>query len=216
MSSDKLDRVACFIDGFNLFHAIRDMKQDHLKWVDLWKLMSLFVDSSRQELSQIYYFTALATWRVEAAKRHRIYIRALESVGVTTIKGKFKAKHRYCPSCKTSPLAHEEKESDVNIAIWMLDCAYRDTFDCAFLLSGDSDLAPPIRMIRKRFPQKTVKIIAPPERRFGKELFQATNARAAKIKKVHLRRALLPAQLTDARGLEIIRPQKFDPPEDPS
>jgi hypothetical protein len=28
-------RVACYLDGFNLYHAIDDLQKPHLKWVDL-------------------------------------------------------------------------------------------------------------------------------------------------------------------------------------
>ena len=31
-------RVACYVDGFNLYHAIDDLRKPHLKWVNLWAL----------------------------------------------------------------------------------------------------------------------------------------------------------------------------------
>lgn len=37
------ERVICYIDGFNLYHAIRDLKQPYLKWVNLWTLASVFI-----------------------------------------------------------------------------------------------------------------------------------------------------------------------------
>ena len=43
-------RVSCYIDGFNLYHAIDDMSRasrgelNHLKWLDLNKLMSVYTD----------------------------------------------------------------------------------------------------------------------------------------------------------------------------
>jgi hypothetical protein len=40
----KKARVACFIDGFNLFHAIKNLGRNELKWVNLWKLMECFID----------------------------------------------------------------------------------------------------------------------------------------------------------------------------
>ena len=35
-------RVIGFIDGFNLYHAIDDLGQAHLKWVDLPKVCEIF------------------------------------------------------------------------------------------------------------------------------------------------------------------------------
>jgi hypothetical protein len=29
-------RVAAFVDGFNPYHALRDLGRDHLKWLNLW------------------------------------------------------------------------------------------------------------------------------------------------------------------------------------
>lgn len=31
------ERVAIFIDGFNLYHGLCELGQDHLKWVNLCK-----------------------------------------------------------------------------------------------------------------------------------------------------------------------------------
>jgi hypothetical protein len=31
-------RVACYIDGFNLYHAIDDLDKPHLKWLDVCAL----------------------------------------------------------------------------------------------------------------------------------------------------------------------------------
>ena len=61
---------------------------------------------------------------------------------------------------KISP-SHEEKETDVNIALYLLDAAYQDLYDRALILTADSDLAPAIRMVRKRFPQKSIKLLQP-------------------------------------------------------
>jgi uncharacterized LabA/DUF88 family protein len=48
----------------------------------------------------------------------------------------------------------EEKRTDVNIAVSMLDDAYQDACDQFVLISGDSDLVPGVSTIRTRFPNK--------------------------------------------------------------
>ena len=35
-------RVIAFVDGFNLYHAVHDTGQDHLKWVNLKSLCTEF------------------------------------------------------------------------------------------------------------------------------------------------------------------------------
>jgi uncharacterized LabA/DUF88 family protein len=212
-------RVACYIDGFNVYHAIDDMsrvqrgKLNYLKWVDLWSLMERFIDPNVHEIRAINYFSAYMTWHPDREARHRQYVKALEARGVKTVMGRFKEKDAYCKNCKTTYMAREEKESDVNIATHLISDAYEDEFDQAFLVSNDSDLLGPLRLLRSRFPKKRLKIIAPPLRRHSKELWALGTHRAA-IKPEHLERCLFPAEVRDA-GSNVIaqRPPEYDPPQ---
>ena len=45
----------------------------------------------------------------------------------------------------------------------MLD-AFNDKYDTAILISGDSDLVPPIKAIHNQFNKKAVSVFFPPER----------------------------------------------------
>jgi hypothetical protein len=36
-------RVATFIDGFNLYHAIRGLRNNRLKWCDVRALVEMFL-----------------------------------------------------------------------------------------------------------------------------------------------------------------------------
>jgi uncharacterized LabA/DUF88 family protein len=165
-------------------------------------------------VTAVKYFSAYATWKVAAYARHRQYVRALEAVGVTPVMGRFKEKDRECRSCGMKWLAHEEKETDVNIALHMLNAAYRDEFDHAFLLSNDSDLSPVVRMLREVFPGKRVRILTPPKRRTSKELVDAAGGMQCvrTIKESRVRKALLPASLVGDGGATIQRPREYSPP----
>ena len=94
MTSKK--RIITFIDGFNLYHAIDSLHQNHLKWLDLWSLSEAFSKPSTEKVEVVYYFTALATWLPDCMKRHKTYIEALESRNVTTVLGHFKKKKAKC------------------------------------------------------------------------------------------------------------------------
>ncbi len=204
-------RVSCFVDGFNLYHAIDDLSKPYLKWLNLWKLTEVFVDPAIHELTAVYYFSAYATWRPNAMKRHQQYVSALEVMRVTPVMGHFKEKERKCLNCRKKWIAHEEKETDVNAAIWLLNEARKDSFELAFIMSGDSDLAPAVRMLSKEFPHKEVKVIAMPGRMHSKELAKA-GKKLAKIKEVHLERSLLPEEIRDAADRIIIRrPAEYTP-----
>ena len=69
-------RVTAFIDGFNLYHAIDKLGRDHLKWINLRRLMEIFIQPDTHVLTSVYLFTATPEWLVEPAKRHKAFIQA--------------------------------------------------------------------------------------------------------------------------------------------
>jgi uncharacterized LabA/DUF88 family protein len=208
----KRTRVACFIDGFNLFHAIKNLGRNELKWVNLWKLMECFADPKVHKIVAVYYFSAYATWIKEAFEIHQAYVAALECCGVRAVFGKFKEKQLSCFDCHREWLGHEEKQSDVNIAIWMIREAFRNNYDEAFLVTQDSDLVPAVEFIREMPRARKIKIISPPGKPHSKELCRyATNK--AKIKEIHLERCLMPQEVKNPHEIVVAtRPTKYDPP----
>ncbi|MHB1116799.1 NYN domain-containing protein [Sideroxydans sp.] len=217
-------RVVVFVDGFNLYHAINDLNWDprtkrltnhkhYLKWLNISSLSQALIHPSNDALSSIYYFSAYAGWVPQDVQdRHRDYVAVLRSTGVHPIMGTFKRKPRKCPSCKHVWDTHEEKESDVNIALRLLQCAHEDAYDKAIIFTADTDLAPAIRLVREKFPQKEVHV-AIPERRLDKSkaLENAATGRI-RVTEAHFARNLFPAQVTLHSGTVINRPAKYTPP----
>lgn len=205
-------RVACFIDGFNLYHAICELNRDELKWVNLRALMEQFIDRSKQEIVAVYYFSAFAYWLPAQRARHESYVLALRHYGVTPVMGQFKEKPGQCLKCGCRWTAHEEKQSDVNIALWMFREAYRSSYDEAFLVSQDSDLKPALELICEMPKVSRIKVIGTPNRFHSKELGKVAH-KLAKISVFHLERCLLPAKVLDANGKLIAkRPIEYNPP----
>ena len=114
-------RAILYVDGFNLYHAIDELNDHRLKWLSLKDLGQTIIPKRSQALVKVIYFSAFAHYR--SAKdptivaRHERYVAALESTGVEIVLGNFKAKPRKCHTCKARWQAHEEKETDVNIAV---------------------------------------------------------------------------------------------------
>ncbi len=54
--------------------------------------------------------------------------------------------------------------TDVNIATQLMLDAFQDKCDMAMLISGDSDLVPPIKAIHHYFEKKRVFVAFPPKR----------------------------------------------------
>jgi uncharacterized LabA/DUF88 family protein len=212
-------RVIAFVDGFNLYHAL-DVSVEHgrnadgtkkyykpyarYKWLDLQKICKCFL-TKNEELSAVYYFTALTTWSEEKMMRHRLYIRALESIGIHTVYGAFKEKDVFCTHCKHMFVKREEKRTDVNIAIHVQGLAQKDMYDRALLLTGDSDLIPAVEWVRTHYPEKRISVIVPIGRPVTQHLRAVANDHG-KIKESHLQASLLPAVIYLQGGKDIVSP----------
>jgi hypothetical protein len=89
------------------------------------------------------------------AGRQSTFIDALVARGGIEIDfGHFLSEPVTCRNCASTWQKNEEKRTDVNIAVRLLDDAYDDRFDLAVVISGDSDLVPPIEAVRRWFPSK--------------------------------------------------------------
>ena len=150
-------RIFLYVDGFNFYYS--SLKQHpEVKWVDFYRLMELRFPKA--DIVGIKYFTARVSARPEdpdQPNRQNIYFRALEASipGIEIIYGHF-LRHRI-RMAKVHPPPNtelvwktEEKGSDVNLAIHMLNDAWLDRFDIAAVLSNDSDLAESFRLVRAR------------------------------------------------------------------
>lgn len=126
--------------------------------------------------------------------------------------GHFKKKSKRCHSCGIKWESHEEKETDVNLALALLDMAYKDFYDHAFILSRDSDLAPAINKVKQNFPQKKITVFAPYNYFHSSELIKGADARKT-IKLKHFSTSFFPSDVYDAGGnLVATRPVEYDPP----
>ena len=79
----------------------------------------------------VYYFSAFATWRTGDYIKHREYVRRLKSAGVTVVMSHFKKKPAHCHKCGAKWWTHEEKETDVRMALQILKDAEDGNFDTA-------------------------------------------------------------------------------------
>lgn len=209
-----MTRVVALVDGFNLYHSIDALKKPWLKWLDLWKLSDRHVLRKSERLEAVYYFSAYAYWLPQPMQRHRAYVKALEAHRVTPVLGQFKAKDRSCRKCGARWTAHEEKETDVNIAIAMLRLAHKNDFDRCLLISRDSDIAPAVRATLEDFPQKVVTVVAPPNRGHSTELVAASAGKKAKITERQLEECQLPDTVIDAGGNVVARrPAQYVKPQ---
>lgn len=175
------NRVSFLVDGFNLYHsvrrAMRDTGERHLRWLDLSSLLTSYIHifGTDADLEEIHYFTAYAHHltgsKPDVVNRHRTFVDALKSTGVTVHVARFKKKDLRCPNCGAWFKRHEEKETDVAVGVTAIELLHHDTCDTLVIVSGDTDIAPAIRTAKRLFPNKQV-CVAFPHARFNAELQQ--------------------------------------------
>ncbi len=162
-NSNSQNRVIAYIDGFNLFYGLKSSNMTQCKWLDLRKLIAGML-KGHQVLVAVKYFTSPVKNNPDKHLKQSTYLSALENSGIEIIKGHFQTSSATCSACLHQWNETKEKMTDVNIATEMITDAFQNKFDVALLISGDSDLVPPIRAIRRYFSSKRVVAVFPPDR----------------------------------------------------
>ncbi len=200
-------RVSFFIDGFNVYHSLKSNDNYHkYLWLDYRKLLKNYLRKI-DALADIYYFSAYAHWIQDRVKRHRMMIDIWKNTGILPIMGNFKEKDRYCTICRSWFKGHEEKQTDVNIAIHLIKEAYENNYDTAILFTNDTDLIPAIRMLKSSFPKKRVGVLFPIDR-WSSELSKECHF-WRKTKKKALAKSILPNKVTLPSGIAFTRPTSW-------
>jgi uncharacterized LabA/DUF88 family protein len=148
-------KVNVYIDGFNLYYGA--VKGSPYKWLDLAALCNRMLPNDT--IQSIEYFTAIVSARpydLDLPTRQQVYLRALRTISNLTIcYGSFLTHSCRMVLTGSDPVKKvwvektEEKGSDVNIATHLLHDAYQRKFEVAVLVTNDSDLVEPVRVVRR-------------------------------------------------------------------
>jgi len=202
-----MNRVAFLIDGFNVYHSVLQLRKDtghSTKWLNLFSLCSSYIPTifgKEHKLESVYYFTALAEHyrrrSPEKIGRHKAYIKCLESTGTEVVYGRFKKRGT----------TFEEKQTDVAIAVKLLEILCTDKCDTAVIVSGDTDLVPAMKACKRLFPKKNA-IFGFPYKRSNTELTTLA-PESFKIKQKQYIRYQFPNPVTLTDGNRIHKPSKW-------
>lgn len=151
-------RTFVYVDGFNFYY--RCLKGTPNKWLDLSKFAAMLLPPDKHNILKIKFFTARIDARLSdptSPDRQTAYLKAIEVYcpNVEIIYGHFlshPAKRPFAPP-KTGwadVILTEEKGTDVNLAVHLLNDAWLDAYDCAVVVSNDSDLAEAMRLAKAR------------------------------------------------------------------
>ena len=213
-----------YVDGFNLYYGA--LRGSPHRWLDLTALARRLLRPD-DTVTRIRYFTARVAARpgdVGAPERQAAYLRALRTLPDLSMHFEtFLESDRMMPLADGEGYARvtrtEKKGSDVNLASYLLLDAFDAEYDTALIITNDSDLTEPIRMVQERFPV-TVGVAMP--------LMRRNNGGSARRPSVRLRSAAaftreiadtrryrriltecqLPDEITDAQG-SITKPEAW-------
>ena len=202
-------RVAVYVDGFNLYHALDDLKRPYLKWLDLRALMKGLIPRD-QVLKRVVWCTAFKPSSRAKQLRHVAYLSAMEAKGVTCRVGHFVAHTNGCKACGHRWTSWTEKQGDVNFALSVLSDAQADLFDVAYIITADGDHAATARFVKQQFPHTSVVSVSPPGRAHNRFILEWCDAKLS-LDTPHIEAALLP-EVVRGRGRTVIRPAMYDPP----
>lgn len=162
-------RTNVYIDGFNLYYRL--LKDNpKFKWLNL-KTLAAAVLQPQNAVQTVRYYTARISGRFDptAPARQQIYLDALQSLPEITIHlGNFLVSKPWAglvhpPQMRGGTIPPfippypevvkvwktEEKGSDVNLASHLIHDACLGRFDVAAVLSNDTDLVEPIRIVTR-------------------------------------------------------------------
>lgn len=152
---------------------MKSKKWKQFYWLDTVKFCSSFV-RSHQELIEVNYFSAVQKDAGKHQRQDLFFLANLQQEKFKLHLGKYLSKKQKCNSCGVKFKVHEEKETDVRIAIQMVKDVVQDKCDISILISADSDLVPPIEFIREYNPKHKIITYFPPNR-FSNNLDQLSN-----------------------------------------
>lgn len=202
-----MKRVIAYIDGFNLYHGLRDQHWQRFYWLNVWKLAESLIPPD-SFLSSVNYYTAVVVppkHDPDKQKRQTTYIDALRTLpNVQVVLGHYLKKQITCNFCSGSWTSYEEKCTDVNIACQMLIDSYENRYDILLLISADGDLKKPLSCIHESFSDKRI-VVAFPPRRDSAELRRLAHS-CLHVDRTNLNRSLFPDKVVTTCGFVLHRP----------
>jgi hypothetical protein len=195
-----------YVDGFNLYYGA--VKDTPYKWLNIRRLCELLLPA--YSIARIKYFTA----RVSARKddpdkptRQQIYLRALRTLpDLEIVYGSFLSHDVMLPLAEPPAggprfarvTRTEEKGSDVNIAAHLVFDAHQHDFTAAVLVTNDSDLLEPIRIVRHELRLEVG--ILNPHRHTPSRVLTKHASFIKQIREGSLKSSQFPQILQDAHG----------------
>jgi hypothetical protein len=162
-------RTCVYVDGFNFYYGV--VKDTPYKWLDFKALFSYLLDPQKHDIEAIKYFTALVSGKRDPDQpvRQKTFLRAIKKhiPELSVYYGTFLSHIVSAPLAKPigkqrfiDIIKSEEKGSDVNLAVHLLNDACLNRYDCFVIVSNDSDLAEALKLVKEQY-NKFIGLIFP-------------------------------------------------------
>ena len=224
-------RTNLYVDGFNLYYGAA--KHTSFKWVNVVALAQTVLPNPGLTITRTRYFTALVkadASDLQKRQRQETYIRALETLPNLSVHHGHYLRSIVTMRLETPPpvrarvIKMEEKGSDVNLATYMLVDAFRNDCDQLVVITNDSDLAEPVRIINKELGLPVVVLNPHAEDtaarnsvRLGQRVKAAPSVALRKVARFtkdirsggsnnHMAQSQFPQALLDSAGRTITKP----------
>jgi len=196
-----------YVDGFNLYYGC--LKGSPYKWLNLEALSRQLLAPNHQ-IKRIRYFTARISARPnvrQSPARQNAYLRAISTLPPVRVHlGHFLTTRTRMPLANPPAIGPqtveviktEEKGSDVNLATYLLVDAFRRDAQSFVLISNDSDLIEPMRIVRHELGHDVG--VLNPQRRPSRALLNCQPTFFKQIRSGILAASQLPARMSDAIG----------------
>ena len=195
-------RTIVYVDGFNLYYG--SLKGTSFKWLDM-PLLFRTILQSHHEIQSVKYFTA----KISATpldplqpRRQETYLRALRAYrpDVEVHFGHFLSHEVRLPLARpsrgrrtASVIKTEEKGSDVNLAVHLLNDAWKGICDWAVVVTNDSDIAEALHLAKQHSAIR-IGLITPGNRRTSLQLKKHADF-VRRIRTGALKRSQLPSPI---------------------
>jgi uncharacterized LabA/DUF88 family protein len=211
-------RCIVYIDAFNWYYGVF-MHRPAWKWLNIQSYFEALRPD--EEVVAVRFFTAVVEPRHHVSvkrDRQRRYLKALETLPkVQVIMGKYQERTVTCRAApcprKLEYTVAEEKKTDVNLAVQLIDDAIHGRAESMIIVSADSDLEPAVEWVRRSHPVIKVSVYIPAleegrqQRRNDNYQRMQVNCRLLPLGEIA--RHLLPATVTLPDGATVERPAEW-------
>lgn len=200
-----------YIDAFNLYYGC--LKGGPYKWLNFAEFCRRSFPPPGNVLNRVRYFTALVKpypSDPQQPVRQQALLRALRTLPEVSIHlGQYRKSKTHLKLVSPPPggpdTAHvwksEEKGSDVNLATNLLLDAFQNDCEAAVVVSNDSDLVEPIRVVRQILHRPVVVLFPVGPGRHGNTDLKKVASRHENVDPAYLAASQFPQAVKDSNGV---------------